>query len=74
MEKTNQTFKYNKELWTQNSIGSRSEIFFKLRQIKIHEMLFGLARPRPVPSHLPRQFKLNFLQFNTFVSFCIKLS
>lgn len=34
MKKTNQTFKYNKELWTQNSVGSRSKIFFKLRQNK----------------------------------------
>lgn len=73
MKKTNQTFKYNKELWTQNSVGSRSEIFFKLRQIKIHEMLLGLARPRPASFTTAIQIEFSSFQYICFLLYQIEL-
>lgn len=73
MKKTNQTFKYNKELRTQNSVGSRFEIFLKLRQIKIHEMLLGLARPRPVSFTTAIQTEFCSVQYVCFLSYQIEL-
>ena len=73
MKKTNQTFKYNKELWTQNRVGSRSEIFFKLRQIKIHEMLFGLARPHPALFTTKIQIEFSSVQYIFFLLYQIEL-